>query len=100
VAIALGLMGFCDFAVCYLTIAFGWSYAVIGVYNVLVTLSLVSHARTMLSDPGAVAADARALSSSDEATETICGRCDAYKPPHSHHCRVCNRCIVRMDHHW
>ena len=23
--------------------------------------------------------------------ETICGRCDAYKPPRSHHCRICDR---------
>jgi len=29
----------------------------------------------------------------------FCGRCEVAKPPRSHHCRVCNRCILKMDHH-
>lgn len=38
-----------------------------------------------------------------------CGICDAFKPTRSHHCkltrilviipRICNRCILKMDHH-
>lgn len=30
---------------------------------------------------------------------TVCSRCEAYRPPRAHHCRVCQRCIRRMDHH-
>jgi len=30
---------------------------------------------------------------------TICARCESYRPPRAHHCRVCQRCIRRMDHH-
>ncbi|CAN0200891.1 unnamed protein product, partial [Scytosiphon promiscuus] len=26
-------------------------------------------------------------------------RCDAFKPPRAHHCSLCQRCIVKMDHH-
>lgn len=30
---------------------------------------------------------------------TVCSRCEAYRPPRAHHCRVCHRCVRRMDHH-
>jgi hypothetical protein len=30
---------------------------------------------------------------------TICTRCEMYRPPRAHHCRICKRCIKRMDHH-
>lgn len=30
----------------------------------------------------------------------FCKKCQAYKPPRTHHCRRCGRCILRMDHHW
>ena len=26
-------------------------------------------------------------------------KCETYRPPRAHHCRVCRRCIRRMDHH-
>ncbi|KAM7265697.1 hypothetical protein ACFE04_003380 [Oxalis oulophora] len=28
-----------------------------------------------------------------------CQKCSLYKPPRAHHCRVCKRCVLRMDHH-
>ncbi|CAA7389721.1 unnamed protein product [Spirodela intermedia] len=28
-----------------------------------------------------------------------CQKCSHYKPPRAHHCRVCKRCILKMDHH-
>lgn len=28
-----------------------------------------------------------------------CNKCVTYKPPRAHHCRVCRRCVLRMDHH-
>jgi hypothetical protein len=28
-----------------------------------------------------------------------CKKCSSLKPPASHHCSVCQRCIARMDHH-
>uniref|UniRef100_A0A7S2D268 Palmitoyltransferase n=1 Tax=Florenciella parvula TaxID=236787 RepID=A0A7S2D268_9STRA len=100
-SIAWLLVFYCDFVVTYMCLYYSWSYALIIVYNVLVVLSLWSHLKTMLTDPGAVPRAARPLASARDAgiPETICGRCDAYKPPRSHHCRICNRCIIRMDHH-
>ncbi|KAB0801426.1 hypothetical protein PPYR_05780 [Photinus pyralis] len=30
---------------------------------------------------------------------SICKKCIAPKPPRTHHCSVCKRCILKMDHH-
>ena len=32
-------------------------------------------------------------------TRRLCRRCKAYKPQRAHHCSVCRRCIIKMDHH-
>lgn len=29
----------------------------------------------------------------------FCKTCHVYKPPRSHHCRYCGRCVLKMDHH-
>ena len=29
---------------------------------------------------------------------SICARCETYRPPRAHHCRICQRCVRRMDH--
>ncbi|KAI8851490.1 DHHC palmitoyltransferase-domain-containing protein [Chytridium lagenaria] len=29
----------------------------------------------------------------------FCSHCNVFKPPRTHHCRVCKRCVLRMDHH-
>jgi hypothetical protein len=29
----------------------------------------------------------------------LCRRCKSFKPHRAHHCSICNRCIVKMDHH-
>lgn len=28
-----------------------------------------------------------------------CSKCNAAKPPRAHHCSVCRRCVLKMDHH-
>ncbi|CAJ0584449.1 unnamed protein product, partial [Mesorhabditis spiculigera] len=30
---------------------------------------------------------------------TVCTRCETFRPPRAHHCRICRRCIRKMDHH-
>lgn len=96
--VTYSLIAFVDFGVSFVIVKSDWNLTVIVVFNIIVLLAVISHLRTMLTNPGAVPHQARPLANAQD-TEMICGRCDAYKPPVSHHCRVCGRCIVRMDHH-
>jgi palmitoyltransferase ZDHHC3/7/25 len=71
------------------------------IYAVLVFLSLSCHAKTSLTDPGSVPLQAIPLERQRllRDSHSMCGQCQTFKPPGSHHCRICNRCISRMDHH-
>jgi hypothetical protein len=70
-------------------------------YNLLVFMALACHAKTSLSDPGSVplAAIPSERQRLMKDSHSMCGQCQTFKPPMSHHCRICNRCISRMDHH-
>eukprot|EP00300_Choanocystis_sp_HF-7_P025643 c27684_g1_i1.p2 GENE.c27684_g1_i1~~c27684_g1_i1.p2 ORF type:complete len:389 (-),score=57.09 c27684_g1_i1:15-1130(-) len=35
----------------------------------------------------------------DKAPKNYCSACQEFKPPRSHHCRDCYRCVLKMDHH-
>jgi hypothetical protein len=72
------------------------------VHLTLVALALAAHVKTTLTDPGAVPASALPVMASQNTTTTMhsmCSLCQTYKPPKTHHCRICNRCISKMDHH-
>jgi len=81
-------------------------------------LAILSHLYAMTTDPGAVPPDAQPLepSSAEETPITdpisgetlptsprrgkrICRRCNSFKPQRAHHCSICRRCIIKMDHH-
>jgi len=72
-----------------------------GMFTLIVTLAMSSHLRAMLTDPGAVPSNA--VPSDFEPGDTgksfrVCLKCDAYKPPRTHHCSICRRCVVKLDH--
>jgi hypothetical protein len=72
------------------------------VYATICTLALSSHVKTMFTDPGSIPREAvprAVLFKKGITTHAMCSHCQTYKPPQSHHCRICNRCISRMDHH-
>ncbi|KAF0029010.1 hypothetical protein F2P81_018115 [Scophthalmus maximus] len=81
------------------------------VFNLILLLLLACHCRAVFSDPGMVPLPDTAIDFSDLRSQssrmsergcegwTVCSRCETYRPPRAHHCRVCQRCIRRMDHH-
>lgn len=78
-------------------------------FNLVIFFIIISHIRSVFSDPGTVPLPRTGLDFSDihagqritkgENGWTICLKCETYRPPRAHHCRVCRRCIKRMDHH-
>ncbi|KAL7557644.1 hypothetical protein ACA910_001248 [Epithemia clementina (nom. ined.)] len=70
-------------------------------YNVVAAMALASHVKTSLTDPGAVPTAAVPTQEQRSSAQklSMCSQCQTFKPPLSHHCRICNRCISRMDHH-
>lgn len=95
------LMLYSAVTVTLLTITEGIPVGLGMVYNLLCVMALASHAKTSLSDPGSV--PIQAIPSERQRlmkdSHSMCGQCQTFKPPMSHHCRICNRCISRMDHH-
>ncbi|XP_071512128.1 palmitoyltransferase ZDHHC7-like [Diadema antillarum] len=84
------------------------------IFNSIILLLIVSHLRAVLSDPGIVPLPSTAIDFSDVRSGnapksridklsgeswTVCQKCEAYRPPRAHHCRICRRCIRKMDHH-
>jgi len=89
-------------------------------------LACWSHFKAMTTDPGAVPPDATPLPELEEINQDdgknnesnnhsdsqpqilvqpnqkgkrLCRRCKSFKPQRAHHCSVCRRCIIKMDHH-
>ncbi|KAL3834143.1 hypothetical protein ACJIZ3_008879 [Penstemon smallii] len=79
------------------------------ILSLLVSLCVFSLMVCVLSDPGRVppgyVPDVEENQGPDQeikksgTLQRRCDKCSVYKPPRTHHCRVCKRCILRMDHH-
>ncbi|CAB9505418.1 Palmitoyltransferase ZDHHC3 [Seminavis robusta] len=99
--IVWGLIGYSSFTMTFLAKTGGIQPIHSIIYTILAFMALACHAKTSLTDPGSVPASA--VPTETQRTTAIklsmCSQCQTFKPPQSHHCRICNRCISRMDHH-
>ncbi|CAK8573125.1 unnamed protein product [Lathyrus sativus] len=72
-------------------------------FSLFASLSLFSFFICVLTDPGHVPPsfypDVESTNSKDNAEQKKCDKCFGYKPPRTHHCRVCRKCVLKMDHH-
>ena len=78
--------------------------SVSGKINILVltiwlVLILGNFFRAIFIGPGYVPKNWKPEKESDKKFLQFCQICQSYKPPRAHHCRVCKRCILKMDHH-
>jgi len=97
------LLGYSAITVTFLAETGGIHTVLAMIYVVLCTLALACHAKTQFTDPGTVPVSAQPVESirllNPHERLSMCSQCQTFKPPFSHHCRICNRCISRMDHH-
>ena len=95
------LMTYSAVTVTLLTVTEGIRPVLGMIYSLLCAMSLACHAKTSLTDPGSVprAAVPQEEQRKESPSHSMCGQCQTFKPPMSHHCRICNRCVSRMDHH-
>jgi len=82
--------------------------AVLVIYHGLILMVLWSYFACVLTEPGKVpdgwtppAEDEEAAigKSNSEKLRRFCRKCSAWKPERCHHCSVCGRCVLKMDHH-
>lgn len=95
------LTGYSAMTMTWLAATAGIPVSLAVLYTVLTCLALACHIKTSLTDPGAIPASAvpTAAQRHQQDKLSMCSQCQTFKPAASHHCRICNRCISRMDHH-
>lgn len=83
------------------------------IFHVLLFLNIWAYLMTVITDPGAIPGNFEMLSDEDKFTSvadydpddymrcksTYCRKCQSKRPARMHHCSVCDRCVMRMDHH-
>ncbi|XP_073291291.1 probable protein S-acyltransferase 14 [Primulina huaijiensis] len=90
--------------------------AVLISFHCLLVMLLWSYFSVVFTDPGSVPSswrptmdeergDADPLTASEFQSDTesrgirYCRKCNQLKPPRCHHCSICGRCVLKMDHH-
>ena len=70
------------------------------IFHVLISLQLWSFFHCSLAEPGLVPPYwGFHMGDSEYKRKRYCLLCHVFKPERCHHCSICNRCVLNMDHH-
>ncbi|KAJ1643734.1 Palmitoyltransferase [Dispira simplex] len=82
---------------------------ILGGFNVLLALLCYNYYLACVTDPGRVPLGWKPSDDphdcpvieikKNNAGPRYCRTCNGFKPPRSHHCSSCKRCVLKMDHH-
>lgn len=71
----------------------------IAVLTIWLSLILRNFLKAIFVGPGYVPENWEPIDEQDKKYLQFCQSCQGYKPPRAHHCRICKRCVFKMDHH-
>jgi hypothetical protein len=60
-------------------------------------MTVICHTLTIITNPGTLNYDI--VSQLKKSEKDFCYKCDKERPLRAHHCSVCERCFLKMDHH-
>mmetsp|Transcript_31513 Transcript_31513/g.66947 ORF Transcript_31513/g.66947 Transcript_31513/m.66947 type:complete len:299 (-) Transcript_31513:202-1098(-) len=73
---------------------------VFGLYQFVLCLTWFTHFQAITTDPGSMEGEDCRDPPQDLKDPRRCKLCESrWKPPRAHHCKVCEVCIFKMDHH-
>eukprot|EP01114_Cavostelium_apophysatum_P000536 TRINITY_DN10489_c0_g1_i1.p1 TRINITY_DN10489_c0_g1~~TRINITY_DN10489_c0_g1_i1.p1 ORF type:complete len:285 (-),score=23.26 TRINITY_DN10489_c0_g1_i1:176-1030(-) len=91
----------------YLSVTFCWAYyemnfraesiPMLVIFQISIGLMVYCYVRCIRGDPGIT--DSSLLLRKEEFGSSFCEKCRLPKPERAHHCRGCNHCVLKMDHH-
>jgi len=72
-------------------------YIISLIFYFCVVMAVVCHTLTIVTDPGSLNYDI--ISKLTPELKNFCQKCQKDRPNRAHHCKICNQCFMKMDHH-
>ena len=78
------------------------------IFNFFSFMTLITHLKSMFTNPGFVPFNftfndfdisKENFSLLSQQYNLYCNKCKIFRPFRAHHCKICNRCVLKMDHH-